>query len=478
VVYDRLAAPALLNFTSTDCERINVGKLPNKHTMPQEHINELLIEKGRAGKTVVRLKGGDPYVFGRGGEEALALAEAGIAFEVVPGVSSAVAVPAYAGIPVTHRGLASSFTVITSHEDPTKPTSSLNWQSLAQSTGTLVFLMGKGNLPFIAEQLIANGLAQDTPAAVISWGTCPQQRSLIATLATVAERASATGITNPCVVVVGSTVALANNLAWFESKPLFGRRIAVTRARAQSSRLANRLRELGAEALEFPLITLAAPANPEPLRRSLVELSSYDRLLFTSANGVEAFFEGLSLLGRDVRNLYGLKVAAIGAATAAALASRGLTDVFVPSSYVQEAFVAELSALLTPGERVLLPQAERARALLATELRQAGACVDTVVAYRTLPDEQGAELLTDALRENRLDILSFTSSSTVESLLAAVGDERELLAGVKLCSIGPLTSATLRAAGLHPVCEAATHTIDGLADALVHLCAQPVEKEA
>ena len=372
VVYDRLAAASLLELAPADAELISVGKAPGRVEMDQEQINATLVDRGADGRTVVRLKGGDPFVFGRGGEEAEALTAAGIAFEVVPGITSAIAAAAYGGIPVTHRGLSTHFTVVTGHEDPAKGRIDVDWGALARAGGTLVILMGVGHIAEIAQRLIEGGRTPETPVAAIRSGTRPEQTTIRATLGTIAEA----GLRAPSAIVVGAVAAL--DLAWFESRPLFGRRIVVTRAREQASGLRARLEELGAAVIELPSI------NIEPLEVAVPPLGQYDWVVFTSANGVDAFFDrGLSPKGLDARALAGLQIAVIGPGTAAALASRGLRADLVPERFVAESLLAAFPAPERTGSRVLLARALAARDVLPDGLTERGFAVDVLPVYRT-----------------------------------------------------------------------------------------------
>jgi uroporphyrinogen III methyltransferase/synthase len=471
VVYDYLANPVLLAHVRPEAELIYVGKKAGSHTRSQEEINALLVEQALAGLRVARLKGGDPFVFGRGGEEALALVDAGVPFEVIPGVTSAVAAPAYAGIPVTHRGLASSFAVITGHEDPAKEESALDWSRLATGVDTLVFLMGVGNLPQIVEQLVAHGRPSETPIALVRWGTMPAQQVVSGTLANIVGKVRAAGLQPPAVTVVGQVAGLRQRLHWFEDRPLFGQRVLVTRTRQQASVLSVRLRALGAEAIELPTISIAPPDDRTPLDSAIAELSSYDWIIFTSVNGVEQFWEQLLDAGLDARALHGVKLAAIGPATSARLADFGLRADYMPDDYVAEAVAAGLDQVR--GQRVLLPRADIARPALAALLRQQGADVVDVAAYRTLrpmvdPDELHSTL-------ERVTMATFTSSSTVRNLATMVQEAGlalpQALAQATIACIGPITAATARELGLQVDVVAGEYTIDGLVKALVrHVC--------
>lgn len=457
VVYDRLAAPALLALAPPGAELVDVGKAPGRAAMTQEQINELLVARGERGAEVVRLKGGDPFVFGRGGEEAEACIAAGVPFEVVPGITSAIAAPAYAGIPVTHRGLSTSFTVVTGHEDPAKGTTDTDWDALAKAGGTLVILMGAARIGEIARALVAGGRDPDTPVAAVRWGTRPEQRTVRATLATIAQA----GVEAPSAIVVGAVAAL--DLAWFERRPLFGRRIVVTRAREQASELRARLEALGAQVVEMPAIEI------EPVDFALPDLRAYEWVVFTSANGVDAFFDrGLLSAGLDARALASSRVAAIGPGTADALRRRGIVADLVPERFVAESLLDAFPAPSGPA-RVLLARAEVARDVLPEGLEAKGYTTDVLPVYRTRPAAPDPADL-EALRAGAVDAVTFTSSSTVTNLCDAVGplpDPPPLVV-----SIGPVTSATARARGLTVDAEADPHTIDGLVDALARVLAR------
>jgi len=458
ILYDRLIPATALTGARPDAELVYVGKEGRGPSMPQEQIDRLLVEHGAAGKRVVRLKGGDPFVFGRGGEEALVLRAAGIPFEVVPGVTSGVAAPAYGGIPVTHRDRASAVALVTGHEDPAKPESAIDWPALAAFPGTLVFYMGVGQLPRIAEQLIAGGRPASEPAAVVERGTLPGQRTVVATLETIAARAAEARVRPPSITLVGPVAALREEgLRWFEERPLHGLTVAVTRARAQASGLAARLRELGAEALETPAIRIAPLERERPL-----DPSGFDLVCLTSPNGVRCLFERLAAGGRDARALAGATVAAIGPGTARALRDHGVIADVVPERFVAEALVEALADL--PVRRALVARAKVARDVLPDALRARGAEVEVVDLYETV-----AEQLEDDERAaaGRADYVTFTSSSTVRFFLDALGGPEALSPATRLVSIGPVTSATLREHGLEPDVEAARHDVDGLVAALL-----------
>ncbi|MDQ4129402.1 MAG: uroporphyrinogen-III C-methyltransferase, partial [Actinomycetota bacterium] len=387
VVYDRLAPQALLELAKPGADLIYVGKKPGNPSMPQEEINTLLVELGRAGKTVVRLKGGDPYVFGRGGEEALELVAAGIPFEVVPGVTSGVAAPAYAGIPVTHRGVATSVAFVTGHEDPTKDRFDVDWSEVARGADTLVLYMGVGRLAQISRELISAGKSPDTPVACVRWGTLPGQRTVTGTLRDIAEKVSEAGLKPPAITVVGEAVSLREaGLDWYERRQLFGRRVVVTRARAQAGELSRELEVLGAEVHEFPTIEIRPPEDFGQLDAAIHDLDSFDWLIFTSVNGVEAFIERLSHHGLDLRAVpRQAKIAAIGPATAQRVREAGLRVEIVPEEYRAEALIEAVSGASLAGRRVLIPRAKVAREVLPERLRKAGAEVVVPPAYESVP---------------------------------------------------------------------------------------------
>jgi uroporphyrinogen III methyltransferase / synthase len=467
LVYDRLASRHLLNLARPNCELIYVGKSPDRHTLKQDEINQLLVDKGLEGKIVTRLKGGDPFVFGRGGEEAEALLDAGIPFEVVPGITSAISVPAYAGIPVTHRDLTSSFAVITGHEDPSKNETSIQWNHIARSHGTLIFLMGMENLPLIAQKLVENGKNPNTPVGIIQWGTRPEQRTLVGELNTIAERVKEAGFTNPSIIIVGEVVSLREKLQWFEKKPLFGQRIIVTRARHQASELSQAIEALGGEAWEFPTIEIAPPSDKTLLLKAFDELKLFQWLIFTSVNGVESFFGELLEQKRDVRDLVGLELVAIGPATKAALEKRGLRVAYVPEEYRAEKVVEGLSTRVKAGERVLLARAEEARDVLPESLKSMGVEVWDVPVYKTILGSANRAELQRMLQNQEIHTVTFTSSSTVKNFLKLLDGKTDLLKNVSLYSIGPITSATARELGLTIHGEALEYTIGGLVEALL-----------
>ena len=469
VVYDRLADDRILRWAPADAEYIYVGKASSNHTMKQEDINQLLVDKAKEGKCVVRLKGGDPFVFGRGGEEGLLLRENNLPFEIVPGITSAISVPAYAGIPVTHRAVATSFAVVTGHEDPTKGKSNMRWEHLATGVDTLVFLMGVANLPHITSKLIENGRSADTPAAVIRWGTKPEQRTLITTVGKAAEDVAKNGIKPPAIFIVGEVVKLRDSLQWFDNlsqRPLFGKRILVTRARSQASKLTAKLENLGAEVMETPAIALADPADDyAALDKAIGHVADYHWLIFTSANGVERFFARLFKSGKDARALGYAKIAAIGSATAEKLKQYGLVADVIPQEYRAEGVVEALKGKLPPHAKILIPRAEEAREVLPDALREMGAEVEVAPAYRTVCGQVDGEALAAELKEGRIDMVTFTSSSTVKNLVNIIGSA-EVLKGVKTACIGPVTADTAKSLGIEPDIIAKEYTIDGLVEAI------------
>ena len=460
ILYDRLIPAGALDNARPDADLRYVGKRPGEPAVGQDEISRTLIELARAGRSVVRLKGGDPFVFGRGGEEAQALAEAGIPFEVVPGVTAGVAAPAYAGIPVTHRDDASAVAFVTGHEDPDKPESALDWTALAAFPGTLVLYMGVRNLEAIAEALIQAGRSADQPAAVVAHGTRPEQRTVTGALGDIAAKAAEAGLEPPAVTIVGEVARLRDELAWFERRPLQGRSVVVTRARAQASELAARLRTLGAEAIEAPAIRIQ-PRESEELDRALEGIEDYSLLCLTSPNGAALLAEGLMRRGRDARSLAGTVVAAIGPGTAAELARFGIGADVIPERSVAEALAEALQDTPVDGRRVLVARAAEARDVLPDALRERGAEVDVVTLYETRAERLPEDRL-DAIR--RADYVTFTSSSTVRYFMSAVGGVPD---GTRVVSIGPVTSATAREHGLEVHVEAERHDIEGLVEALL-----------
>jgi len=448
VIYDYLANPALLEHVRPEAERIYVGRRGRGEYGDQ------------AGKIVVRLKGGDPFVFGRGGEEAEAVAEAAVPFEVVPGVTSAVAAPAYAGIPVTHRTLASSVALVTGHEDPLKPSPTVEWDRLASTSGTVVFLMGMKNLPAIVAHLTAAGRPATTPVALIRWGTRAEQLTIIGTLADIVRKAEAAKLEPPTVIVVGEVVRLREKLNWFESRPLFGTTVLVTRPREQA----------GEFVLTMPTIAIVPPVDWRPLDRAIGDLARYDWVIFTSVNGVRFFFERLRALGRDARALGRARFGAIGPRTAEALAGQGFKADVVPDEYQAEGVLEAFKKEDVKGVRILIPRAEVARDLLPEELRARGADVTVAVAYRTVRPEADGKALKEQLRRREVGVVTFTSSSSVRNYVELFADRAEasaLTANAVVACIGPITAETAESCGLKVGIRSKENTIPALAEAIV-----------
>lgn len=465
VIYDYLADERLLDFARPDAEKIYVGKKAADHTLSQEKIIDLLLEKARAGKVVVRLKGGDPFVFGRGGEESRALHDAGIPFEIIPGVTSAIGAAAYAGIPVTDRTAASSFAVVTGHEDPTKKESSIRWDKLATAVDTLVFLMGVHNLPLITKELMAHGRRADTPAALVRWGTKPIQETLVSTVGDIAQKAAEQGFKAPAIFVVGDVVSLRPAMQWFDTKPLFGLRIAVTHAQAPA--LTRQLEDLGASCIEVPTIRIERPSdNYAALDTAIDKISDYDWLIFTSTNGVDAFFRRLSKKNLDSRALGRAKLAAIGSATAEALLTHGLTADVVPRAYCAEGLFEALSPHLRGGEKILIPRAKEARSFLPDTLRRKGAVVDICEAYQTVGAVENKERLEKLLTDGQINVVTVTSSSAVHHFLELTKDAKTALDDLTFACIGPITAQTCREQGLTHILTASTYTTRGLTDCI------------
>jgi len=469
VIYDRLASPAILNMARSDAEKIYVGKISGRHALSQEEINQLLVEKARQGLTVARLKGGDPFLYGRGGEEALFVRQHGLEFEVVPGVTSAIAVPAYAGIPVTHRDMTSTFAVITGHEKPDKKESSINWEHVAPGIGTLVFLMGVENLPFICSNLIKHGRDSQTPVALIRWGTLPEQQVLTGTLDNIVDLVREHNFKPPAVIVVGEVVRLREELNWLESKPLWGKKVVVTRSRAQASQLVDRIVDLGGEAIEFLAIEIKKEANLSGLHNAFRHLDSYDWIVFTSVNAVDIFFDELMGCGYDVRDLKGIKLAAIGPATRDRLVQRGLRVEVMPEEYRAEGIVKSLISVSRPGQWVLLPRARGARSVLPEELKKAGLHVNEVFLYEAVAALSVSSEVLEEIKQGNMDYLTFTSSSTVHNFVKIVGRENieRINNNTKIACIGPITADTARQYGFTVDINASEYTIQGLVEAIV-----------
>ena len=468
IVYDNLANPLFLSYAAKDAEIIYVGKKAASHTMSQDDINALIVDKARQGKDVVRLKGGDPFIFGRGGEEAQELIAAGVSFEVVSGITSAISVPAYAGIPLTHRDYTSTVAFVTGHENPAKEHSSICWDKIATGVGTIVFLMGVANLAHIAETLITNGRDPDTPVAVIMNGTRPNQKTLISTLGEIGRLVETEDVHPPAIIVVGDVVRLREDLNWYETRPLFGRKIIVTRAREQASEFMEKLARLGAECIEFPTIEVIPPSSWTPLDNAIRAIETYDWLIFTSVNGVRFFLERLFALNRDVRDLKGVRIGAIGSGTASVWQGMGIKPDLVPAEYRAEAIVDAFRDM-DKDVKILIPRALRARKILPDELRKMGAKVDVVPAYQTVMPDNDTKRVAEMIASRDVDMVTFTSSSTVTNFMAMFGENsiEEKMAGVSVACIGPITAETARKAGLSVDLIPERYTIDDLVMAIV-----------
>jgi uroporphyrinogen III methyltransferase/synthase len=462
IYYDRLIPPGALGGAREDAELVYVGKQPGVPSVPQEEIGTRMIESAQAGRSVVRLKGGDPFVFGRGGEEGEALRAAGVEFEVVPGITAGVAATAYAGIPVTHRDDASAVAFVTGHEDPEKPETALDWEALAAFPGTLVFYMGVKRLEENADALIAAGRDPEQPAAAIERGTSERQRTVTANLRTIHEAVALAAVKAPALIVIGPVVERREELAWIERRPLHGKRVIVTRARAQASGLARTLRELGAEVVELPAIRIEPRIDTAEVREAAAAIGLYELVCLTSPNGVKLLFEAIAAAGLDARALAGVTVAAIGPGTARALAKHGVLADVVPERFVAEGLIEALADIDVEGARVLVARAAEARDVLPEHFKEEGAEVDVIALYETVreqPDEAAIEAAQGA------DYVTFTSSSTVTNLIEALGER--FPADARIVSIGPVTTETAVAAGLQVDVEAIRHDIDGLLAALL-----------
>ena len=468
IVYDYLVNSVLLRNARKGVELIYVGKKGNQHTMEQDDINQLLVDKANENKIVTRLKGGDPYVFGRGGEEAIVLRENNILFEVVPGITAAIASPNYAGIPVTHRTCTSTFGLITGHEDPTKDQSDVDWEKLSTGLGTLTFYMGIKNLPNIVNQLVKHGRSADTPVAVIRWGTTTHQETVTGTLSTIVEIAK--DIKPPAITIVGEVVNLRDQLNWFESRPLFGKTIIVTRSRDQASVFSDQLIELGANVLEYPTINITDPDDFGPLDRELENLGSTDWLIFTSVNGVDAFFNRIFELGRDVRDLTGVKICSIGPSTTERIKGFHVSIDCQPPKYVAESVVEALKKVEEiKGKRFLMPRTDIARSYIPQELEKLGAEVSDIVAYKTVLATDGDNIVLDKLKDGEVDIVTFTSASTVKNFVKIIGEDNlsSFKDNVQFASIGPITNESAEEMNIEISIKAEEYTIPGLVQAIV-----------
>jgi uroporphyrinogen III methyltransferase / synthase len=466
VIYDYLVSKNLLQYARSKARLIYAGKQGGAHTLSQWQINDLLVKEAKAGNTVARLKGGDPFIFGRGGEEAEKLAASGVPFEVVPGITSAIAVPAYAGIPLTHRGLTSTVAFVTGHEDPTKEKSDIDWQALAR-IGTLVFLMGVKNIEKIVKELKDNGRSPKTPAALIRWGTTPQQEILTGTLANISVLAKKRKFAPPAILVVGKVVELRDTLSWFEQKPLFGRGIVITRPEKQADDLARLLIKEGANPIHFPTIKIVPPPDWRELDAAIKNLEDYDWLIFTSANGVAFFFERLFAKNKDIRDLKGVKICCIGPATAQHVESKGIRVDLVPDKFISEGIMESFSGINLRGKKILIARAAKARDVLPEGLKKLGAKVDVVTAYVTVNSEKKKNDLETLFKENQVEVITFTSSSTVNNFVKIMGSNFNLPKSVKIACIGPVTEAAAARAGFSVDIHQEEYTMEGLVQALI-----------
>lgn len=471
VLYDHLLHPAILEHAREGAELIDVGKTAGKHVMPQEEIQKLLVRKAKAGQCVVRLKGGDPFIFGRGGEEALELTAAGVRFEIVPGVTSAIAVPAYAGIPVTFRNAASSCTIVTGHEDPAKGRSDVAWDKLAQTGGTLIVLMGTKNLAKITGDLARGGMPKATPCAVVSSGTYPGQQTVTGKLSDIAAKVEKANLPTPTILVVGEVVNLRDKLGWFEKRPLSGKTVLVTRAREQASDLLKTLEGLGARAHQAPVIRIVPPESYAALDAAIKDVANFDWIFFTSVNGVKAFLSRMAACGLEADALRGVKIAVIGPASLGPLEEAGLQADLIPKRFVAEGLIEEIDArnIALEGKRVLSVRAQEVRELLAQELRKRGANVTEAAGYKTISEAGITPEIVQELRDGKVDWITFTSSSTVKNFFGLLDHKvgNGVLKKARMASIGPITSETLRGFGHEPTVEAAVHTIPGLVEAIL-----------
>ena len=465
VIYDHLAGSELLGHVRKDARLIYAGKKGGDHTLPQQEINRLIVEEAKAGNIVGRLKGGDPFIFGRGGEEVEALVQEGLPFEVIPGVTSAIAVPAYAGIPLTHRGYTSTVAFVTGHEDPTKEASDIDWKALA-AIGTVVFLMGVKNLSNNISNLVKNGKPVSTPAALIRWGTTPDQETLTGTLADIEEMARERKLMPPAIFVVGDVVGLRDQLNWFERKPLFGKGVVITRPEAQAGEFVKYLADEGARPILFPTIRIAPPESLDEIDRALKKIATYDWIIFTSANGVRSLLRRLDETGGDIRDLKGVSIAAIGPATASLLARIGIRVDLVPNEFISEGILAALSQTDMKGKRVLIPRAEVARDVIPKGLADMGATVDVVTAYRTVNSGRKKEELEGLIREGKVDVITFTSPSTVIHFFDIMGDDYKLPESIKIACIGPVTVTAAKKLGLRIDIVQETYTVPGMVEAM------------
>ena len=467
IIYDYLANPKFLEFAKDNAEIIYVGKQGGCHTLSQDEINQLIIDKAKEGKIVVRLKGGDPYIFGRGGEEAEELVNEGIPFEIIPGITAASAATAYAGIPLTHRDFTASVAFITGHERDDTEYSKIHWDKIATGIGTIVFYMGVKNLPYIVENLIKHGRNPETPVALIRWGTMPYQETVTGTLSNIIEIVKEKNLKPPAIIVVGEVVKLREKLRWFDIKPLFGKKIIVTRAREQASSLVERLEEYGAHVIEFPVIEIVEPEDYSELDNAIKNIKTYNWIIFTSVNGVKFFLNRLKFHKKDVRILDGIKICAIGPKTAEMFENFGIYPDFIPKKYQAEYIIEGLQKIGIKGKKFLLPRAKVAREILPEKIKEYGGIIDVITVYETkMPDTRKDEVL-NLLKENKIDYITFTSSSTVKNFIEMIDNKIDLLKNVKLVSIGPITSDTIKSYNIKPSIEAKKFTIEGIIEAIL-----------
>ncbi len=462
IVYDYLVNPELLKFAREGAAIIYVGKKRGHKEMPQREINRLITKKALEGKIVARLKGGDPFIFGRGGEEAVELARHGIRFDVIPGVSSPIGATSYAGIPLTHRDYSSSFAVVTGHEDPKKLKTSLPWEALAK-IGTVVFLMGVERLEQNLKKLIETGKSPDTPVAIITWGTLPNQSTLTGTLGNILKLSKEKKISSPSIIVIGDVVNLRNKINWFETKPLFGKTVLVTRARNQAKIFAELLEEEGAQVIEFPTIDVAPLRTSTRIDKAIENLDLYNWLIFTSVNGVTFFFQRLREMQRDVRDLKGIRIAAIGEKTKNEINKMGIKVDLIPEEFRAEGLIKLFEKINVNGSRVLIPRAKIARKILPVKLRKMGARVDVLPVYETkMPEKLEIDKLRKLLQNGFIDVITFTSSSTVKNFFSMIGRDKKIISRSTIACIGPITAETIRSFGVEPEIISGTYTVQGL----------------
>jgi len=469
IIYDYLANERILDARRTDAELIYVGKQGNRHTLPQDEINALIVRKAKEGKYVARLKGGDPFIFGRGGEEAEELADSGVPFEVVPGVTAATAVPTYAGIPLTHREHTASVAFVTGHEDPTKPESKVHWDKIATGIGTLVFFMGMKNLKNIVDNLVTHGRSAETPVALIQWGTRTDQRVVTGTLNNIILRAAEAKLGPPAIIVVGEVVRLREKLNWYETKPLFGKRIVVTRSRDQASVFSEMLIDRGASPIEFPSIDVVPPISWAEVDKAIDTMATYQWVVFTSANAVRFFFDRLADREGDIRMLKGVSICAVGPKTAEALEEYGLKADLIPAEYKAEGVIAALGGVKVKGLRFLIPRAKVAREVIPDKLRELGAEVTVATAYENVKPDTDVERVRKLFIDKKISAVTFTSSSTVHNFVEMLGRKEyiNLIPGVVMACIGPVTAKTLEEYGIATDIMPEKYTIPALVDAMV-----------